>query len=109
MSDTLSFTRRISDLGQIAIPKDIRRKLRINANDPLEITCTDSEIRIIPKTVEEPLIHSINYMYETLNDSSQYADILDNNTRKAMLNLLRNMEELVQEALKQANPDNSKQ
>lgn len=109
MSDTLSFTRRINDLGQIAIPKDIRRKLRINADDPLEITCTDSEIRIIPKTVEKPLIHSINYMYETLNDSSQYADILDNNTRKAMLNLLRNMEELVQEALKQANPDNNKQ
>ena len=109
MSDTLSFTRRINDLGQIAIPKDIRRKLHINADDPLEITCTDSEIRIIPKTVEEPLINRINYMYETLNDSSQYADILDNNTRKAMLNLLRNMEELVQEALKQANPDNSKQ
>lgn len=109
MSDTLSFTRRINDLGQIAIPKDIRRKLHINADDPLEITCTDKEIRIIPKAVEKPLIHSINYMHEILNDPSQYSDILDSNTRKAMLNLLRNMEELVQEAVEQTKPDNRKQ
>ena len=41
--------RRIDELGRIAIPKEIRRKLKITEDDPLEIFITkDGEIVLKP-------------------------------------------------------------
>jgi AbrB family transcriptional regulator (stage V sporulation protein T) len=40
-----SFSRRVDDLGRIAIPKEIRRELAINEGDQLELFITrDNEI-----------------------------------------------------------------
>ena len=42
---TTGIIRRIDDLGRVCIPKEIRRSLRFNDNDPLEIiTAHDSEL-----------------------------------------------------------------
>ena len=40
--------RRIDDLGRVVIPKEIRKTLRINEGDPLEV-CTDKEGEVILK------------------------------------------------------------
>lgn len=50
--------RRIDDLGRIAIPKEVRRMLRIHESDPLEISVGDDGESIIIKrynTMEELL------------------------------------------------------
>ena len=40
--------RRIDDLGRIVIPKEMRRKLKINEGDPLEIYIIDDGILLKP-------------------------------------------------------------
>lgn len=40
--------RRIDDLGRIVIPKEMRRKLKINEGDPLEICIIDDGILLKP-------------------------------------------------------------
>lgn len=45
--------RRIDDLGRIAIPKELRRNLRIKEGDPLEFFIS-SDGDIILRPVEEP-------------------------------------------------------
>lgn len=40
--------RRIDDLGRIVIPKEIRRKLKINEGDPLEIIFANDGILLKP-------------------------------------------------------------
>ena len=42
----LSFNKRIDDLGRIVIPKEIRRKLKIEDNENMEIYINDDEIII---------------------------------------------------------------
>ena len=59
-----SYIRRIDDLGRIVIPKDIRKKMRINNNDQLELFINNDEI-IIKKSAEKQDI--INYV-KTLLD-----------------------------------------
>lgn len=54
--------RRIDELGRIVIPKDIRKKLRIKDNEPLEIYIENEEI-IIKK-------------YSALPDIKEYIDLL---------------------------------
>lgn len=54
--------RRIDDLGRIVIPKEIRRKIEIEANDPLEIYYNPETKTIMLKkyesiSLEEPDIH----------------------------------------------------
>lgn len=44
--------RRIDDLGRICIPKEIRRKLKITEDDPMEIFI-DGENLILKKYLEE--------------------------------------------------------
>ena len=39
--------RRIDDLGRVVIPKEIRRTLRIREGDPLMITWSETEKRLI--------------------------------------------------------------
>ena len=45
MSDN-SFIRRIDDLGRLVVPRDIRRKLNITENNPLEVSVSDDSIII---------------------------------------------------------------
>ena len=40
--------RRIDDLGRIVIPKEIRRKFKINAGEPVEIYITEECILLKP-------------------------------------------------------------
>lgn len=40
--------RRIDDLGRIVIPKEMRRKLKINEGDPLKICIIDDGILLKP-------------------------------------------------------------
>ena len=40
--------RRFDDLGRIVIPKEIRRKFKINAGEPVEIYITEESILLKP-------------------------------------------------------------
>lgn len=40
--------RRFDDLGRIVIPKEIRRKFKINAGEPVEIYTTEEGILLKP-------------------------------------------------------------
>lgn len=40
--------RRFDDLGRIVIPKEIRRKFKINAGEPVEIFITEEGILLKP-------------------------------------------------------------
>lgn len=62
--------RRIDDLGKVVIPKEIRRKLRIRENDPLEISIN---------TEGEVVLRKYSPVGE-LSNSAQYAGILNKNT-----------------------------
>lgn len=42
----MGIIRRIDELGRIVIPKEIRKQLKINANDPVNIECTGDNIVI---------------------------------------------------------------
>lgn len=44
--------RRIDDLGRIVIPKEIRRKFKINEGDPLEIIFANDGILLKPYNPE---------------------------------------------------------
>jgi len=46
--------RKVDDLGRLVIPMDIRRRLNITKDDPLEILATDKEI--IVKKYEEACV-----------------------------------------------------
>lgn len=48
MSTTRGIIRRIDDLGRIVIPKEIRRKFKINEGAPLEICIIDDGILLKP-------------------------------------------------------------
>ena len=45
MSDN-SFIRKIDDLGRLVVPRDIRRKLNLTENNPLEVSVSDDSIII---------------------------------------------------------------
>ena len=44
--------RRFDDLGRIVIPKEIRRKFKINAGEPVEIYITEEGILLKPHNPE---------------------------------------------------------
>ena len=44
--------RRFDDLGRIVIPKEIRRKFKINAGEPVEIYITEEGILLKPYNSE---------------------------------------------------------
>ena len=45
--------RRFDDLGRIVIPKEIRRKFKINAGEPVEIYITEEGILLKPYNPEQ--------------------------------------------------------
>lgn len=56
--------RRIDDLGRIVIPKDIRKKLHIKNNEPLEIYIEDGEIKIKKYSSLPDIIEYIKYLVD---------------------------------------------
>lgn len=70
--------RRIDDLGRVAIPKEIRRTLRIHEGDPLEIYLDHDEI-IFKKysflgTLESYAKDAVQAMYQTLSMNAAICD-----------------------------------
>lgn len=59
--------RRIDELGRIVIPKDIRKKLHIKDNEPLEIFISNEEIHIKKYSVLPDIIDYIDYLIDTGN------------------------------------------
>lgn len=49
---TRGIIRRFDDLGRIVIPKEIRRKFKINAGEPVEISITEEGILLKPYNPE---------------------------------------------------------
>ncbi len=56
--------RRIDELGRIVIPKDIRKKLHIKDNEPLEVYIRDDEIRIKKYSALPDALEYINYIVD---------------------------------------------
>ena len=56
--------RRIDELGRIVIPKDIRKKLHIKTNEPLEIMIESGEIRIKKYSELPDYIDFIKYLID---------------------------------------------
>lgn len=46
MNRTTGTVRNLDDLGRVVIPRDMRRRLDLRANEPLEITSTQDTIVI---------------------------------------------------------------
>ena len=59
--------RRIDELGRIVIPKDIRKKLHIKTNEPLEIMITDGEIKIKKYSELQDYIEYLSYLIDIGN------------------------------------------
>lgn len=56
--------RRIDELGRIVIPKDIRKKLHIKDNEPLEIFIENDEIRIKKYSSLPDIVEYIKYLVD---------------------------------------------
>lgn len=56
--------RRIDELGRIVIPKDIRKKLHIKDNEPLEIFIENNEIKIKKYSSLLDALDYINYLVD---------------------------------------------
>ena len=67
MNTQNSNIRRIDELGRIVIPKDIRRKLRIKENEPLEIYIEDEEIIIKKYSALPDIIDYLQYLVDIGN------------------------------------------
>ena len=75
-----SNVRRIDELGRIVIPKDIRKKLHINNNEPLEIYIQNEEI-IIKKYSSLPEIKDFtDYLIDIGNRITNNKYIITNRT-----------------------------
>lgn len=59
--------RRIDELGRIVIPKDIRKKLHIKENEPLEIFIENDEIKISKYSVLPDIIDYMKFLIDIGN------------------------------------------
>jgi AbrB family looped-hinge helix DNA binding protein len=85
MINNVGFVRRIDDLGRVVIPKEIRRIIKIEEGEPLEIF-VDSEKQevtikkhIEPLSREEALDEALKLLYDFRNNTpyQSYKDGLD--------------------------------
>ena len=53
--DTNKIVRRVDDLGRIALPKEIRRELRVKEGEQMEIYIVDGVICLKPRRANETL------------------------------------------------------
>ena len=80
MNNKNSNIRRIDELGRIVIPKDIRKKLRIKNNEPLEIYILDEEIVIKKYSALPDIKEYINNLIEIGNRITNNKYIVTNRT-----------------------------
>lgn len=80
--------RRIDDLGRVVIPKEIRRALKINEGDPLEIHVDNDMICYKKYIPETNYIDTINSIIKTLSDDTDIhystRNMLDTKLREAI-------------------------
>lgn len=80
--------RRVDDLGRIMIPKEIRRALKINDGDPMEIFINNGMVCYQKYEPEVTYIETIDSIIKTLS-----ADMDINSTKRNMLKV--KMEEAI--------------
>ncbi len=80
--------RRVDDLGRIMIPKEIRRALKINDGDPMEIFINNNMVCYQKYEPEVTYIETIDSIIKTLS-----ADMDINSTKRNMLKV--KMEEAI--------------
>lgn len=68
--------RRIDELGRIVIPKDIRKKLHIKDNEPLEIYIDNGDIRIRKYSSLPDIIEYIRNLIDIGNRIAGYSYII---------------------------------
>ena len=56
--------RRIDDLGRIVIPREIRNKLRIREDDPLEMFIRDNTVVLMKYNARKPIKETLDLLYE---------------------------------------------
>ena len=56
--------RRIDDLGQIVIPREIRNILLFREDDPLEMFIRDDALILIKHSVQRPVRKALNNLWE---------------------------------------------
>jgi len=69
--------RRIDELGRIAIPKEIRRSLKIKEGDPLEMFLDKDKLTLIKYAPEDDKQNAIDTLREWLKDVEQPAALTD--------------------------------
>ena len=104
--------RRIDELGRIVIPKDIRKKLHIKDNEPLEIYIENDEIHIKKYSSLPDIIEYIKYLTDmgnriTLNKyiitdrdhiiASSITEYIDETISETLENLVFNAKEIKNE------------
>lgn len=68
--------RRIDELGRIVIPKDIRKKLHIKDNEPLEIFIDNGDIKIKKYSSLPDIIEYIKHLIDIGNRIAGYTYII---------------------------------
>ena len=74
----LSFIKRIDDLGRIVIPKEIRRKLKIESNENMEISINNDEIIIKKHSLLVDKNKNISFIGNLLSKMSNKEIIITN-------------------------------
>jgi AbrB family looped-hinge helix DNA binding protein len=77
--------RRVDELGRVVIPREIRRALRINDGDPLEI-CRDGMNLVLRKYQPDDITESAKTLKELL-DEPEINEIFNLREKKSFQNL----------------------
>ena len=82
--------RRIDDLGRIAIPKEIRRVLRIHEGDSLEISIENGKVVLEPYIPTGDYKQAINKLIENIkaDNGSVVLGLADDDTEKANVSFI---------------------
>lgn len=88
--------RKIDDLGRLVIPKEMRNKLGIKDNDPVNIECIENKI-IITNPIEidykEVINKAIEYIENKVISSGEVIDQLRKVEVKELLDILNEVSE----------------
>lgn len=88
--------RKIDELGRLVIPKEMRNKLGIKDNDPVNIECIENKI-IITNPIEidykEVINKAIEYIENKVISSGEVIDQLRKVEVKELLDILKEVSE----------------